>query len=112
MRFKIYYNEQVQKIKVNVLRDSSNNVTSIPEPSSSDQHVYFPIPNEYQLDLLNLANDIITDDMNEKMEKINNDIKTLLEERNALINNIRTEKNPEIIKICKQFRDERAEEFI
>lgn len=114
MRFKIYYDDLFKRIIVNVLRDSFNTETGIPETRNKDkQHVYFPIPEKYRQELSDVLNEmIITPEMDQEIQNINDKIKDLTDQRNELISNIRLEKNPEIIKTCRKFRDERAEEFI
>lgn len=109
MHFKVVFNPVDCLLDINCLKDK-NEDTFIPE--NPDQHVYFPIPIKLKDKLKKELMKLINSEEEQEFVKMIKDINELDNKRKEKISQIRTRINPEIIKVCKKFREDNAEEFI
>ena len=109
MRFKIYFNEQLQNLDINCLADTFSD-TILPE--DVNQHVYFPIPNDLQKEIKDNLMPLLDDGSASELRDILEQIKNLTDRRRDVINELRVKLNPQIIEKCQQFKEDNAEYFI
>lgn len=109
MHFKIHYDEAEERLVVNCLFDSSSK-KSIPE--SPNNHVQYPIPSDQHESIQKLMQNLVERCDVDRIKEINRTIKLLTDEKRNIINDIRAEMNPLIIKTCANFENENPEYFI
>lgn len=109
MHFKVVYNYFIDSLDINCLPDNNSDIIL---PENTDQHVYFPIPSDLKNKIKSEMNKIIPKEKSDEFSNLVKDIHILEKMRKEKISEIRKNINPEIIKVCKQFREDNAEEFI
>lgn len=110
MRFKLFFNEQKNKLEINCLNDNKNKDIILPD--DPEQHLYFPIPNTMKKDISAKLETLISDEVSAEFIALGNEIKALTDRRREMVNELRKKINPEIMEKCEEFRAENAEHFI
>lgn len=111
MRFKIYYNEIQEKLDINCLKDSHCDIIL---PINPEQHVYYPIPENFKDVIKKELLQLIESEQNiiDELKDVMSNVKNLTDKRRELINELRRKMNPQIIEKCQTFREDHAEYFI
>ena len=109
MRFKIFFNEEKKALDINCLQDSHSDTIL---PTNTDQHVYFPIPNELSKEIKEEMMKILDGKRSEEYNAITDEISKLSQRRKEMVTSLREELNPKIIEVCERFKEANAEYFI
>lgn len=109
MRFKLFYDEANQTLKVNCLNDNSNDIK---QPSNPKEHVFFPLPIEHKTKIKMDLRDLIPDDYNDEIRSIDKEIQRLRVLRTSRLDEMRLDMNCKIMDYCRQFRMDHAELFV
>ena len=108
MRFKLFYEEN--RIKINVLTDNSSD-TILPE--NLDQHVYYPIPNEFIKQVQTSIQDILSvEDSTTTIQEIDCQMAKLIQKRKDALVNMKKKYNPKIMEFCEEYKINNPEWFI
>jgi len=109
MRFKLFFSEVSKTITINVLKDSGVDIIL---PENLDQHLYYPIPNEMQQEVLKSIQKIIKDEDTKCLIQMEDDITVAIKKRAEAINSMRKKYNPKIMEFCQEFKMKNPEWFI
>ncbi len=109
MRFKVFYDEKINSIKINVLIDMS---TDIILPENLDQSLHYPIPNELKKEIQKTVQNLIEEEDSQCIGNIDKDIANLVEKRKDTIKEMRKKYNPKIMKYCEDYKINFPEWFI
>ena len=109
MRFKLFYDDGKKALDINCLPDKHQEKIL---PTNPSQHVYYPIPNNMKDLIHDELVALIESDSAQEFQKLGADIKELTDKRRDLLNDMRTELNPQIMDQCDAFKENNAELFI
>jgi len=109
MRFKLRYDESINKLKVNCL--SSRSSQSVAAGIVTD-HIYYDIPNELAPQIQAKLESLITTEMNAVWDDFEERQKQLVKERRESMIKLKNELNPKIFHELENFKSENPELFI
>ena len=109
MRFKVFYNEKINEIDISCLKDKNK---SIILPEALDQHVSYPIPKDMEKIIKKELFELIDKKETEKYLAITGEIQELQNKRKNMIEELRAELNPKILKTCEGLKERFPEYYI
>ncbi len=109
MRFKVFYDEKINSIKIGVLTDTS---TEIILPENVDQSLHYPIPNEFKKEVQKTVQNLIDSDDSACIDRIDKDFADLVQKRKDTMKKMREKYNPLIMKFCEDYKMNFPEWFI